>query len=151
QRSVLEAALKEPEVSGLSVVREHAQPAEWLEKDMVIDYTTTGPEVMRITLKGEKTEELRAVVQAVAKSFVEESARQEQRERNERCEKVTAAAAKAEEELRSKRQALRDLAGTNELDPTIASTQQRTVADQLSVTERELLTSRADLAKLQAE
>jgi capsular exopolysaccharide synthesis family protein len=150
RRSVLEAALREPEVAELSLVRgEGDQAAAWLERDLVVDFTT-GPEVMRLTLKGDQTDQLVKIVNAVSRDFLAESARMEQAERAERLEKVSAAAAQQEEELRSKKKALRDLTGSSD-DTPVDAAQQRLAAEELTHAESELFQVQSQIARVQAD
>jgi capsular exopolysaccharide synthesis family protein len=152
RRSVLETGLREPEVADLPVVREQGdQAAPWLERELLVD-VTLGPEVMRITLKGERTDQLVKVLNAVTRAYLAESERMEQAERTERLEKVTAAAGQQEEDLRRKKQALRDLAGApDDADAATAATRQRLATEQLSHAESELFQVQSELARLQAD
>jgi succinoglycan biosynthesis transport protein ExoP len=152
QRSVLEAALREPRVTELPDLPEPAQRAAWLERDLTVDFKD-GPEVMRIMLPGSHPTELIEVVNAVTREYLRESARLEREERAVRLEKVTAAATKYEEELRVKRDALKKLTGgiVEDNDPTRLAVKQRLAAEQLGQTERDLLQARSELTHLQSE
>jgi capsular exopolysaccharide synthesis family protein len=150
--AVLEAALRDPRLADLSVLPAPGQRADWLERELLVDFLL-GPEVLRIRLQGEKTAELVEVVNAVTREYLNESARLERQERAVRLEKVTAAAAKCEEDLRVKREALRKLVGgaADDNDSMGIAIKQRLAAEQLAQTERDLLQVRADMAKLRAD
>ena len=151
ERTVLEAALRDPKVADLTVLPEPAERAAWLERELTVDFTT-GPEVMRIMLKGERPNELLEVVNAVTREYLRESARLEQEDRANRLEKVTAALARYEEELRRKRETLRKLTGgLDDGDPLGAAVRQRLAVEQLSRAEADLLPLRSEIARLQAE
>jgi capsular exopolysaccharide synthesis family protein len=149
---VLDAVLRDPRVADLAVLPAPAQRADWLERDLAVDFLL-GPEVMRIKLLGEKTADLTEVINAVTREYLNECARLERQERAVRLEKVTAAAAKCEEDLRVKREALRKLVGgsADDNDTMGIAIKQRLAAEQLGQTERDLLQVRGDLARLGAE
>ncbi len=150
-RAVLEAALREPEVAAACSGADLTEKVENLERDLVVDFTA-GPEVMRITLKGERGGELVKVVEAVTREFLQESAHREQAERTLRLERGTAATSKYEEELRQKRQALREQTGSyDNSDPNTATGREFLSRQQLASAEADLLAARSELAKLQAE
>jgi capsular exopolysaccharide synthesis family protein len=151
EHTVLEAALRDPKVGDLSVLPEPSERAAWLERELVVDFTA-GPEVMRIMLKGDKPNELLEVVNAVTGEYLRESSRLEQEDRATRLEKVTAALARYEDELRHKRDALRKLTGgLDDGDRLGAAVRQRLAVEQLSRAEADLVPIRSEVARLQAE
>jgi capsular exopolysaccharide synthesis family protein len=152
QQSILEAALRDPKVADLASLPAPAQRVAWLERDLTVDFTA-GPEVMRITLKGEHPTELVDVVNAVTREYLRESARLEREDLAVRLEKVTAAAGKYQEELRVKREALHKLTGSlvEDTDATRTAVKQRLAAEQLGQAERDLLQVRSELARLESE
>jgi capsular exopolysaccharide synthesis family protein len=151
EHTVLEAALRDPRVADLSVLPEPSERAAWLERELAVDFTA-GPEVMRIMLKGDRPNELLEVVNAVTREYLRESARLEQEDRANRLEKVTAALARYEEELRRKRDALRKVTGRLEDGDALgAAVRQRLAAEQLARAEADLLPVRSEIARLQAE
>jgi hypothetical protein len=73
-RLVLNAALRQPKVSELPVVRGHADPVAWLEGALRVDFSR-GPEIMRVGLNGAggaapEGVELAAVVDAVVGAYL---------------------------------------------------------------------------------
>src|SRR5208282_3781343 len=65
-RFVLNAALRQPKVSDLSLVREQPDAAGWLESDLKVE--TIGPELVRISLDGDRPDELTVIVNAVTQA-----------------------------------------------------------------------------------
>src|SRR6266480_1224378 len=60
KRQVLAAAVRQPGVAELPIVRSQSDPVAWLEQALVVDFRA-GPEVMRLTLEGNDPDQLRAV------------------------------------------------------------------------------------------
>jgi succinoglycan biosynthesis transport protein ExoP len=151
-QAVIDAVLRDPRVADLSALPAPAQRADWLQRNLVVDFTL-GPEVMRIQILGEKTAELTEVVNAVTREYLNESGRLERQDRAVRLDKVTAAAAKCEEDLRVKREALRKLLGpqADDSDAMGIAIKQRLAAEQLAGVERDLLQVHADLARLEID
>ncbi|QDU24146.1 polysaccharide biosynthesis tyrosine autokinase [Urbifossiella limnaea] len=99
RRLTLVAALKDPAVSGLGVVRT-AQPdaPTWLERNLKVD-TKPGSEFMQVALEGDNGEELKDVLGAVAKAYL---AAVDERENGKRRQKL----ARLEETNRANQQEL---------------------------------------------
>jgi capsular exopolysaccharide synthesis family protein len=72
---VIEKLLARPSVAELPEVRAHSDPVAWLQKDLVADFTL-GPEILRITLNGDRPEDLayllNELVDVYRKTYVEE-------------------------------------------------------------------------------
>jgi hypothetical protein len=72
--NVLRAALREPEVAKLSMIRqvmvENIDPQQWLEEKLEIE--SAGPEFLRIGISGDNPEELSTLVKAVTRSYMRE-------------------------------------------------------------------------------
>jgi capsular exopolysaccharide synthesis family protein len=75
-RTVLQAALQQPGISDLAVVRSKEDPVGWLERDLLIDFGSS-PDIMRVSLKGAPPEELIVLLNAVAKGFLQEGVNRE--------------------------------------------------------------------------
>jgi capsular exopolysaccharide synthesis family protein len=85
---VLDAALNDPGVASLDVVRKQANPKEWLSQGLLVDFTK-GPEILQISMKGDNPAALKMVVNAVMKAYLDEFINTEAREREEHLKRLT--------------------------------------------------------------
>jgi capsular exopolysaccharide synthesis family protein len=106
---VLNAALKQPHVSDLSIVTENPNPLEWLTKEIEADFSM-GPEILSISLAGDKPAELVPLVNAVMKSYLDEFANEEVKKRQARLEHLTGLKAQQENILKAKLKILESFA-----------------------------------------
>ncbi len=149
QHAVLEAALRDPDAAAACPGGDAAEKLRWLQGALTAEFTD-GPELLRIGLQGERPEATAPVVAAVTRAYLDESARLERQERAARLEKVTAAAARSEDELRQKRQALLRRTGGAD-DGSRAALRQHLAAERLAQAERDLFQVRAQATAMQAE
>src|SRR5437016_375478 len=102
---VLRAALSQPDVATLAVVREPALPVEWVMQELEVDFAN-GPEVLRIVLKGENADELKVLVNAVMTAYLREFINNERVKQRERLDHLTTLKQERETKLREKRKVL---------------------------------------------
>jgi capsular exopolysaccharide synthesis family protein len=107
-RPVLRAALKEPEVAELSLVREQGDPVGWLEAVILVDFSVA-PEIMRVSMRGDRPQELALLVNAIVKAYLREIVNKEHHERTAELVQANQILSKYEEKLRGKRDQLRKL------------------------------------------
>jgi RNA polymerase sigma factor (sigma-70 family) len=107
-RLVLNAALRNKEVSALAVVREQANPVAWLEKQLRIDFPEQG-EVIRVGMDGSRSEQLAVVVNGVVDAYIQGIPAALARPQNERIRKMEEMRVEYEKKLRDQRQTLHDL------------------------------------------
>ncbi len=88
-RRILNGALRRPEVAGLDSIQGLADPAATLEKNMQVD-AVLGPELLRITLSGDRPEELPVLVHALVAVLIEEAALAERATYQARLDQLTA-------------------------------------------------------------
>jgi capsular exopolysaccharide synthesis family protein len=162
QPFVLNAALRNPRVSELSLVQKHSDPIEWLETALTVDFAQS-PELMRINLTSEKPQELIILLNAIVNAYLEEVVSDDQRDKLDRLSKLKDISSKYEESLRLKRQQYKHLAqaagATNSFGAIIQQQfQQERLATKfhdLMAVQRELLHLRlqinADLARKKAD
>lgn len=98
---VLNAALKQPDVSALSIVTENPNTLAWLTKEIEADFSM-GPEILSISLAGDKPEELVVLVNAVMKAYLDEFANEEVKKRQARLEHLKGLKAQQENVLKAK-------------------------------------------------
>jgi len=89
KRQVLTAAVRDPAVAALPIVRSQSDPVAWLEQSLLVDFRS-GPEVMRVTLEGNDPDQLRTILAAVSRCYLEEVDEQENGQRRRRLEKLSA-------------------------------------------------------------
>jgi capsular exopolysaccharide synthesis family protein len=68
-RIVLRTALEDPAVANLSCVNEKADPVGWLIRELEIDFPT-GSEIMRITLREDRADEARIIIDKIAQAYM---------------------------------------------------------------------------------
>jgi hypothetical protein len=67
---VLQMALRKPEIATVGLLKDQANPLEWLEQNIVVDFPAT--EFMRISMKSGQKEDAAKIVNAVVDAFLEE-------------------------------------------------------------------------------
>jgi capsular exopolysaccharide synthesis family protein len=150
-RLVLSAALADPRVAELSIVRGLANPVEWLEKKIKADYTIA-PEILSISIAGENASELVVLVNAVRDAYLQEIVNREQNELNTRLDRLKQFYAAKEEVLRRKRATLRGLAqSVGSQDAQTLARAHQYLLERLSMVQKELIQVRSDLRKAQVE
>jgi hypothetical protein len=107
-RLVLNAALRQPKVAELTLVRAQGNPVEWLEKNLQADYKLA-PEILRISRSGDRPEELKILVGAVRTAYLQEIVDKERNERQARLERLKKLQAEYDQTLRDKRRSFREL------------------------------------------
>jgi capsular exopolysaccharide synthesis family protein len=151
-RLVLGNVLTNPKVAGLSVVREairdQLDPIDWLETELKVDYSV-GPEILRISLSGDRPNELAIIVDTVREAYMQKIVNKERAERMGTLTQLEETYTEYQENLRKKEQELRKLAkavGSSDL-PTVAIKQQL-AAERLGIAQRELRQYQADIRTL---
>ena len=79
---VLTSALRNPEISRLSIVQEEQYPVQWLESELKI--TSPADEFIRIAISGDNPSELNRLVNAVSDAYMQEVVNSEQAKRGVR-------------------------------------------------------------------
>lgn len=105
---VLAAALRDPEVSSLSILQEQEHEIEWLEEELEVASPAT--EFVRISLSGDRPKELATIVNAVQNVYLQEVVEAQKRRRRERKQSLEDIFREIEEKLRKRRTYMRELA-----------------------------------------
>lgn len=105
---VLTTALRDENISKLPLLQPEQNPVHWLEKEIQI--SSPGEEFIRITLEGDRPQDLAKIVQAVADAFLEEVVNKERTDRQDRLRKLEEFSRTINEELRIKQLQMRQLA-----------------------------------------
>lgn len=144
-RKIIESALRQENVLGLSVLRDEADPVAIVEKSLVVD-TNLGPEILRATLSGEQPEELAVLLNAIVAAFVKEASQSEQAAFQAKSEQLQAKKREYETLLREKRNTLQGLEERYGPEALQSTAQRREVVlQQLVALEKDLLQTQVDL------
>ena len=108
-RLVLNAALRNPEVAALPLIRDKVDPIEWLEKKILVDFAA-GPEIMIISMLGDRPEEMSKIVNAVREAYLKEIVNKEQNTRLKRLDMLQKLYEKFDKNLRDKSKEAQSLA-----------------------------------------
>jgi hypothetical protein len=107
-RFVLDAALRNPKVAELKLVKQKTDPLAWLEKEIVVDLPKGTP-LLRIGMTGPEPAQLVEIVKAVGQVYLREIIDRENNKKLDRLERLTRLHAKWDEKRQAKRQALHDV------------------------------------------
>jgi capsular exopolysaccharide synthesis family protein len=143
-RLVLNAALRQPQVAELALVRAQDNPVEWLEKHLQADYKLA-PEILRISLSGQRPQELKALVDAIRSAYLQEIVDKERNENQARLERLKKLQAEYDQGLRDKRRSFRELA------QTVGAQHSQTLAHQHQLAVERLAAAQKDLTQVQSD
>ncbi|MBI1915853.1 MAG: polysaccharide biosynthesis tyrosine autokinase, partial [Planctomycetes bacterium] len=150
-RLVLTTALRKPQIAELSVVREQPDAIEWLEKELRVD-NLPGTELLEISIKGDRPEELTALVNEITKAYIGEIVEKEKNKRADRLKKLQDIYAKAENNLRRTRLTLKEWAETaGSGDDKTLTIKQQFALEQLNTAKKDLMQYASERKRLQAE
>lgn len=148
-RFVLNAALRRPGISGLETVHEQTFPVQWLEHALLID-SYNSPEILKISLPGDRPKELAALVNAVKDAYLEEVVLADRKKRIARLNDLERIFEQTEEKVRQKEQRVENLAkqlGTG--DAKALSFKQQMALEHFSLLKREHARIRFELMQEQ--
>jgi succinoglycan biosynthesis transport protein ExoP len=148
-RKVLMHALRSPDVARLPTILEKADPDEWLEQQLNVEFTG-GAEVLQISLSGERAEDVTTIVNRVVQSYLSEVVAQEFQERKERLEALQKLWKKYQGDLEAKRIGLKTLAAAAGANPAAIGVEQQIHGEELATARRELLLARTELRRAQS-
>jgi len=146
-RAVLAAALANPRVADLEIVRRQDDPVAWLRGAIEVTFSN-GAGLMEIRLWGERPEPLVELLSAVVETHVKHSISLEEDRRNRRLEHIDAMVQSTQDKLQAKQAALDELAeklGTDGGDPDGLARQ--LVLLEFAECRKELLGIEADLTR----
>jgi hypothetical protein len=107
-RLVLNTALQDTTVSAYQVIREQADPVAWLHDNLEVDFIGDS-EVMEIALRGDDSNEVAGLVNAVMKGYVDEVVNVDAKRRADRHAKLKQIKDTYTEILKERRDRLRKL------------------------------------------
>ena len=146
-RPVLNAVLRQNKVASLALVQAQKDPVEWLEENLQADFQL-GPEILRVGMDRDKTDDLKVLVDAVTDAYLQEVVHKEDNRRMARLNRLQELYAKFDDILKTKQQTLTSV--VKQFDgPRVESWQQQFTRDELADVTREL--HRVRLAKIAAQ
>jgi capsular exopolysaccharide synthesis family protein len=147
-RKVLNAALNDKNVKGLSIIQEQADPLTWLESRINTDYSV--PEFLRISMSGSEPGHLEPIVVAVRDAYLREVVEKEFENRRRRLLWLQDLNLQFEVSLKGKRQQLRELASDlGSSQPKLLLVKQEFAWKELYNAQIELLQVQSKLRKLE--
>ncbi|HEY7423815.1 MAG TPA: hypothetical protein VH682_06170 [Gemmataceae bacterium] len=150
-RLVLNSALCDPKVAQLSVVREQAEPVEWLEQEIQADFSAA-PEVLRITMSGDRPEQLVVLVDAIVQAYRREIVDNEKNQRREHLRMLRELREKYEVQLRTQQKTQREIEeNANGRDAAARALVLSFERQHLALAERELLQTQSKLREARIE
>jgi hypothetical protein len=106
-RTTLNAALHDPTVAPLSVVKDQGDLIAWLQDNLKVDFQLA-PEVMRVGLDGGQPEEMVILVDAVVNAYLNATVDAEMHRKHERLDQMKTLYNEYEQQLNSQRRILRE-------------------------------------------
>lgn len=147
---LLRAALREPGIAELSLIAEQADPIAWLEKELKVEFPS--PEVMHISLSGDRPEEQKKIVSAVTKIYLENYVNKESKSQTDREKVIKDVLSRYESLTKRKREELRALQKANGgLTEEGMATLQKLEMDDLRMVSNELTKTKQEVRRLQVE
>jgi succinoglycan biosynthesis transport protein ExoP len=148
-RKVLNAALRDPKVKDLSVIKNEVEPVVWLEKQINADFSMA-PEIMRLSISGSQPDHLQALVDAVRDAYLAEVGARDSRWRLDRLDLLKDVHQKYLVKLKKKRDDLKEivLLPLGSGDTRLLRMQQEFEWNQLNTLQKELLEVQGQLRKM---
>jgi capsular polysaccharide biosynthesis protein len=135
---VLNAALRQPRVSELPLIRQQPDPVAWLEKEVTADFSMA-PEILRISMTGQQTAELAVLVNAVRDAYIEKIVDRERLDRVHQLEKMRQVSDDLENQLATSKRTRRDIAiGIGTRSPETLQKKQQFAYERLAYMQHEL-------------
>lgn len=136
-RPVIMSALRNGKIGELEVLAREEDPASWLEKNLAVGFLE-GTEILRIAMIGRDPDQLKVLVSAIEKAYLDEAVNAERTQRVLRLDEIQKICDKSEEKIRTQREKLRRLAESMKTSDTQALTlRQRILLDEYAALKRE--------------
>ncbi|MCI0739265.1 MAG: polysaccharide biosynthesis tyrosine autokinase [Gemmataceae bacterium] len=137
------------EVKDLALVRDHG--VDWLENALKTDFLI-GPEILKVYLSGDRSDEVAEVLNAVAKAFIEENSGKEKARRTELIKQLNDNKSKMEADLQNLRNQLRALEKQYGIeDFNVRQAQYQAALVKQGVAEKDVFTNRVEQIKAKEE
>jgi capsular exopolysaccharide synthesis family protein len=151
-RLVLNAALRSTKVASLEIVNLQPEPLEWLEKEVKVGFTQS-PEILQISMTGDRTEELKTIVDAITDAYLEEIVYKQHNERQKRYQKLKEIARRYEDKVKGIRKSMRALQEQAMLpgDAKVTALRQQQAQSEYTLASADLAKVRSDLRSLKLQ
>jgi polysaccharide biosynthesis transport protein len=150
-RLVLNAALRDPKVANLPVVKEQPDPVVWLEKELRVDFPN-GPEIARVSLSGDNAAQLKIVVDAVVDAYLVEVVYKRTQHRDKRLKELTDLYNFYQQNLNRAYKSYRELGReVGPRDLQALALKQRMAQEQFNLAQRDLIRLQSDLRTLRLQ
>lgn len=148
---VMTAALRNPAVAELSIIRQQAEPIDWLVNNVQVN-TPSNTEIMQISVELPEPKDAINLVNAVVQAYQSEVVNFEQNSRQHRLDEVGRIFTEKESELRRKRNELKQLtAQLGSSDTDALSFKQQFMVQELGDLRRQLVDVQSKLWNAEAE
>ena len=150
-RLVLNAALRQPDLGKLEVVRRQVDPVDWLEEGTKVNFPG-GSEILEISMSGDDPDALTAAVNAVSNAYVTEVVDVEHGDRLRRHDMLKRLWIKYQDNLKDQRDRLRKLAeAVGSDDKHTLTLKQQYELERHALTQRDLMQVQSELRRAQTE
>lgn len=150
-RLVLTTALSRSGVNALETIKAQANPGEWLEEILEAEFPT-GSELMRLSLAGERPDDLAAIINAVTEAYLDEIVAKDHNERLATSSQLKDLLGQYNEKLTRQRSTLKKLAeSVGSDDKQTLAMKQQLAATQLSQEKNELMRVQTERKRAESE
>lgn len=148
---VLTAALRDPKVSGLPVIKNEPDPVRWLAREIRIAFPGNGAE-MNLSLTTESANQSALLIASVSKAYLDEVVNQEQLFRTQRISDYEKILEDKRKSRLEKREALNKLSASQGTgDSQTLLHKQRMIQENLSFLRNQLITIRFQVRQTEAD
>ncbi|MFO0907026.1 MAG: hypothetical protein U0794_01450 [Isosphaeraceae bacterium] len=150
-RLVLRSALEKPGISNLPTLRAQSEPLEWLADNLNAEFPP-GSELMTLSLAGERSSDLIAIVNAIAEAYLEQVVTKDHNDQLTVSSQLQDMLDHYNDELTRQRAELKGKAeAVGSDDKQTLAVKQQMAVQQLADEKRELQSVRNELKQLEAE
>jgi capsular exopolysaccharide synthesis family protein len=139
-RRVLISALKKDSLSNLTILPpDRDQQIDWLQNSLRVDFKA-GPEIMSLSLDGDRPQELKRILDVVADTYLKEVVSKDRSRKLTHLARLKEIQSNYEESLNSRRDAVNKLVlAVGSSDAAVIATKQRYALEVLNATEKQLI------------
>ena len=148
---VLEAALKKPGIADLPSVKAQAEPAEWLEGEIITEFPN-GTELMEVSITGSRPDDLVPLVNAVTDAYLDEIVNKDERDRLMTISQLKDLHDQGENDLAARRAEMRKLAeSVGSVDRSTLAVQHNAIFEELTAYRNDKVRSRTERKQAESE
>jgi succinoglycan biosynthesis transport protein ExoP len=147
---VLDPVLKKPEVAALPVVRQQLDPIQWIEDQLLCEFSA--PEILRLRLTGRDPGETETLLAAISEAYLREVGNKERYERGELLQQLSRVRDKWERDLAQKRKNFRERAEeAGSSDAQTLAHSQRLANEAVAAARAQLIAFQSDLRQAEVQ